>query len=990
MPTPTSSLQTATNDGTASRIGVGHRPILPVRSLLAAALLALALGGVFTGILAGRHASVAPAVRSRGITHEGLLSLPLAARGPVSAAIGADTPAYRVRASKGGFAAANPAQRFRVHFGPSGPSVRSGATRVRLSLQAVGYGASLTSLGAVTPHVKANRVTYAHAGVSEWYANGPLGLEQGFTIAKAPSGRQAGPLTLSMALSGNAHASLAAGGQSITLSRAGGPSLRYSGVSATDARGRTLRSLLELQNGRLLLRVDTRGARYPLRIDPFFQQGEKLTGAEEVRAGLFGISVALSGDGNTALVGAFMDSPNKFNQNGVGAAWVFTRSGATWTQQGEKLTGSGEVGRGDFGSSVALSGDGNTALIGGPYDDNTSGSAWVFTRSGATWTQQGEKLTGSGDVGSSWFGSSVALSADGNTALIGGTQDNNGTGAAWVFTRSGSTWTQEGEKLTGSGEAGHAEFGHTVALSGDGNTALIGGLTDNNNVGAAWVFTRKGSPWTQQGDKLTGSGEVGSGFFAYSLALSEDGNTALIGAFSDNNDVGAAWVFTRTGSTWSPQGEKLTGNGEVGGGWFGRSAALSTDGNTALIGGAEDNNGIGAAWVFSRSGSTWTQEGEKLTGNGEVGGGDFGESVALAADASTALVGGHRDNDSTGAAWVFSTTASAPAVVTGSASSVGQIARLDATVNPEGSTVSDCHFEYGTSPSYGSSVRCSSLPGSGNAPVPVSASVLRLSANTTYYFRIVATNAGGTSYGTEQTFKTAPLEAPEYGRCLKLAKGVKGRFSTGTCTSPATTNSYLYEWAPGPGPKAKFSTGIKALTAVTLESAIKEKVACAGESGTGEYTGPKTVGNVVLAFTGCEMNGIKCSSLAAHEGEVMSGVLRGTLGAVKTSTEGPVKDIVGTDLLPVAESGAVLELTCGLTSASVRGSVIVPVPRNAMRLTSNLVYAQSKGKQSPESFEGEPKDILEASFSAEPFEQTGLKLTTIQTNEEKVEVNSVV
>src|SRR5207244_2614622 len=110
----------------------------------------------------------------------------------------------------------------------------------------------------------------------------------------------------------------------------------------------------------------------------------------------------------------------------VGAAWVFTRKGSTWTQQGEKLTGSGEVDRGEFGTSVALSAEGNTALIGGRCDGYGApkyecvGAAWVFTRSGSTWAQQGPKLTGGGEIGGGEFGTSVALSADGNIALIGG------------------------------------------------------------------------------------------------------------------------------------------------------------------------------------------------------------------------------------------------------------------------------------------------------------------------------------------------------------------------------------------------------------------------------------------------------------------------------------------------------------------------------------------------------------------------------------------
>jgi hypothetical protein len=247
--------------------------------------------------------------------------------------------------------------------------------------------------------------------------------------------------------------------------------------------------------------------------------------------------VALSADGKTAVIGGSCECSN------VGAAWAFTRSGGVWTQQGPKLTASGETGAGRFGSSVALSADGNTALIGGPLDASDVGAAWAFTRSGGAWAQQGTKLTASDEAGAARFGISAALSADGNTALIGADSDNGGTGAAWAFTRSGGIWTQQGTKLTASDESGSANFGSGVALSDDGNTALIGGYLDNFFGGAAWVFTRSGAVWTQQGTKLTGGDETGSGQFGVSAGLSADGDTALIGGHQDDNGVGAAWAF---------------------------------------------------------------------------------------------------------------------------------------------------------------------------------------------------------------------------------------------------------------------------------------------------------------------------------------------------------------------------------------------------------------------------------------------------------------
>src|SRR5207253_3109983 len=135
-----------------------------------------------------------------------------------------------------------------------------------------------------------------------------------------------------------------------------------------------------------------------------------------------------------------------------------------------------------------------------------------------------------------------------------GYADTRQRGAAWVFTRSGGAWKQQGRKLTGRGEIGPAgQFGYSVALSADGNTALIGGDADNGAVGAAWVFARSGTPWNQQGPKLLGrqGGPKSQDGFGRSVALSADGNTALVGAGSYDENAGAAFVFRRSGSTWS-------------------------------------------------------------------------------------------------------------------------------------------------------------------------------------------------------------------------------------------------------------------------------------------------------------------------------------------------------------------------------------------------------------------------------------------------------
>jgi hypothetical protein len=400
----------------------------------------------------------------------------------------------------------------------------------------------------------------------------------------------------------------------------------------------------------------------------FFQQVPKLVGTGAAGSTNQGMSVALSADGNTTIVGG--PGPNNADRDRspllgpAGAAWVFTRSGGVWTQQGDKLVGTtSQYGGGLWsqGASVALSADGNTAIVGGPSDNRMTGAAWVFTRSGGVWAQQGDKLVGTGAYGAGepplplGQGMSVALSADGNTAIVGGWRAE----AAWVFTRSDGVWTQQGKKLVGAGAVGSARQGMSVALSADGNTAIVGGWSDNSKFGAAWVFTRSDGVWTPQGKKLVGTGAVGSARQGTSVALSADGNTAIVGGPGDNpwdrsvpfglGAAGAAWVFTRNGAVWTQQGDKLVGTGAR----QGTSVALSADGDIAIVGGFADDVGVGAASVFTRSDGHWAPD-KKLVGIGAVG--QSAPSVALSADGSIVMVGGPNDNGGIGAAWAFTRT----------------------------------------------------------------------------------------------------------------------------------------------------------------------------------------------------------------------------------------------------------------------------------------------------------------------------------------------
>jgi hypothetical protein len=384
-------------------------------------------------------------------------------------------------------------------------------------------------------------------------------------------------------------------------------------------------------------------------LDLFLQQGSRLVGTGNSGSADQGQAVAISADGNTALVGGVNDNSNQ------GATWVFTRSGGDWIQQGPKLVGTGT---GTLqGASVALSADGNTAHLGGGGGTAGTTGAWVFTRSGGVWTQQGGPLSPTGGDSGSQFGYAVSLSADGNTAAVSGDYDNAITGAVWIFTRSGSVWTQQGAKLVGTGGVGIGRQGTAVDLSADGNTLAVGGTSDDGEHGAVWVWTRSGVVWTQQGPKLVGLEAPGTTNQGVSVALSDDGSTLAVGELNGATP-GGIFIWTRTAGVWTQQGPRLVGTGAVGNAHQGASVGLSGDGNTAISGGFVDSALVGAVWVFTRSGGVWSQQGSKLVGSGSFFPSILppkqGTSAALSADGSTVISGGIGDF-STGAAWVFAT-----------------------------------------------------------------------------------------------------------------------------------------------------------------------------------------------------------------------------------------------------------------------------------------------------------------------------------------------
>jgi predicted porin len=419
-----------------------------------------------------------------------------------------------------------------------------------------------------------------------------------------------------------------------------------------------------------------------------------------------GVSVALSDDGQTLAIGAYLEDSNATGVGGdetnnkasnSGAVYVFSRSGSTWAQQAY-LKASNTDKNDRFGIAVALSGDGNTLVVGADQEDSNAtgidgdganngasnaGAVYVYTRIGSVWSQQAY-VKASNTQASDFFGYALTLSGDGNTLAVGAYQEdsnatgidgddtNNGAsnaGAVYMYTRIGSVWSQQAYvKASNTGK--NDRFGIAVALSGDGNTLVVGadqedsnaigidGNQTNNktaNSGAVYVFSRSGSTWAQQAYvKASNTGK--NDHFGTAVALSGNGDTLAVGANQKDSSAGAAYVFARSGASWSEEAYVQASNTEASDS-FGYRVALSGDGKTLAVSAYQENSnatGIngdqfdtsaasaGAVYVFTRSAETWSQQAYVKASNTDTND-HFGLSLALSADGNTLAVGADQE-----------------------------------------------------------------------------------------------------------------------------------------------------------------------------------------------------------------------------------------------------------------------------------------------------------------------------------------------------------
>jgi hypothetical protein len=509
----------------------------------------------------------------------GLGALPAAADSVVSGALGAGDRAFWVRARRGGLVASNAADGLRSSFSSAGVAINTKGDSLSLRLASVTEGGRSVSLRLSEPTAHRNRVVSSGPGVSQWFLNGPLGLEQGFTLSR-PSQAAAGSesVRLALATAGSLRPQLADGSGAVDLVNTSGATvLRYSGLTVTDRKGRPVPARLQVNGTRIVIAVaPVPASAYPLRVDPF---------------------VALSGDGTTAVVTAPDDG---IYDPGVafapqGAVFMFAKSGSTWTQQGPKI--SVPSGYYDIGVYVAVSANGNTALVSGsdnnefqygsaPYPQPVS---FVLSRSGSSWAISATLNQGRTDTAPCSEGD-VALSADGTEALLADSCTNSYAGTVYIYTEQGGSWSQQ---TAINSPDGGAYFGATTALSGDGTVALIteGSLTSNSD--STLAFVKSGSAWTEK-QEWSGVG-ANADYYGVQEAVSGDGNTV---ALAD----GSVWVRSSSTSAWTQQATGLLPTGlEI------DDLALSSDGSTLVLSGVSSptSNPTLTVWVSTRSGTTW-------------------------------------------------------------------------------------------------------------------------------------------------------------------------------------------------------------------------------------------------------------------------------------------------------------------------------------------------------------------------------------------------
>jgi hypothetical protein len=746
----------------------------------------------------------------------------------ISRDVGADLPQFRVTRSGGGYIASNATQHLHMSFAGAGATIAAGGhARVRIALQAIGFGAALHPVARARPLAHGNRVEYRRRWASEWFANGPAGVEQGFAIARQPAGAAHGMLTLALGVSGTLTARPATAGGVVLAGATGKAVLRYGDLSVSDARGRSLPAHMALAHGRIVISVDARGAHYPIRVDPLVQDAE-LTALEDNGEFGFGFSVAI--DGNTVVVGATEAKVGTTEHQG--AAFVFTEPEGGWSgslQQVAELTSNSAGAYSNFGWSVAISGE--TIVVGARNVGVDYGAVYEFTEPAGGWKGTQQPTATLATPGGFGYDLGYAVAISGSTVVAGApdaatTGGGEHQGLVEVFSEpepggwKGSV-SATADLTSSASESNYEEFGDAVAISG--HTIVVGApgaiipgspqQGSNVETGTAYVFTEPGGGWTGSDAPAAAltDGAVGDKL-GISVALAGEGTVfadapcAPNGCNAHEGGAGVIDLYTKPGGGWAsaskPTGE-LTDSAGHEPSDLGES--LAAEGSTVVAGAPLG----GFVDVFDEPTGGWASETQSGQFPAPSKAFDLGFGVGISGDTpvATAFFRATHTELASGAAFVFGLPLPPPGAVTESAGAVVQTAAtLNGAVNPHGLSVTECHFDWGATSSYGNVAPCSPAPGAGTSAVAVSAQLAGLTPATTYHYRVVATNAVNTSYGEDKTFTTAAA-APE--------EPVKRTGSTGGSSNSSSTSSSSTSSASG-GASAGTASTPKAIEEVLL------------------------------------------------------------------------------------------------------------------------------------------------------------------------------
>ena len=353
----------------------------------------------------------------------------------------------------------------------------------------------------------------------------------------------------------------------------------------------------------------------------------------------------LSGDGLYLIAGSM------YAASGAGKAYIFFYNGSSWSQQLNVTGPDGASGTPYFGGTVAIDGDGDVAVIGQHRYDSYTGAAWVYTRSGTTWN----------------YSQGIGVSKDGTYIIIGARQEDTGAsnaGSAYIYTGSAASWTEQAIIRSPAATASD-DFGTSVHINSDGTYAIIGakGAGAGTNRGAAYIYTRSGSTWSLQATLTASDGADHDNFGSY-VKISGDGSYAVCNARYDDDNYdssGSVYVFVRSGSSWSQQQKINLGAGGAIYNYFGSTLDMNEAGDLIVVGsGGLDTNQIGKARIYKRTGTTWAlvktigaSDDADTTGASAITG--FASKVGMSGNGNVVAVSAYPDTNTTtrGSVYVY-------------------------------------------------------------------------------------------------------------------------------------------------------------------------------------------------------------------------------------------------------------------------------------------------------------------------------------------------